>query len=621
MKTLSRFSATLLLMMALAFACDPKTETPPEVSVKAEFEMNPPQPSNIFIQELEKPIGSNNVLFGAEFPGGEIKSQFLSVMAGDTAVVLRDDGKGGDEKPNDRVFSILLQEDLNQLRETGQSEMKTMLSKKSGFEFVNRSADMQSLAKIQKMSERFRELKFSFKERIPVDLFVRNPTVQEIVSIRDHSLMITNTGVVEDPQRTFNPCTRSGNPNGAWTFGQLMAELANEAVTGVNPVDFTKAWLQSWSTSSTVNGDVVAARRNIQRILDSWQFRSGAGPLKMEALPFKLLAIVNRLDLRGNSGYGFSNAGEGRLVFAALDRNCSPLQFTVIFEYGINKRSCSAVKSFAQQWIDLQSDPIGSPTYNSKLQAITDQFTRAGTNTSKPNGSSLNQLRTNEIALAAPWELREFVLDPNSHLLTPTTVKQEPATIYNRVNIVSPPQPVTLTNIAKLAKFVNDNQAAIENNVYTVPDSFDGSPFLAGKAITPDATSFHWNGGTAPPQMINSSKARHIFSLNTCSGCHGGETRTFAFTHIRPAPFGSTASLSPFLTGLGTDDNASDNDTDPLGLFFVNDPAGNLADSPRGFNDLSRRAVDLFTLAGTSCRFTPINLATRLRFVPVRMTH
>ncbi len=32
--------------------------------------------------------------------------------------------------------------------------------------------------------------------------------------------------------------------------------------------------------------------------------------LDLKFAPFKLLAIVNRLDLRGNSGYGFSNAGE-----------------------------------------------------------------------------------------------------------------------------------------------------------------------------------------------------------------------------------------------------------------------------------------------------------------------
>lgn len=38
------------------------------------------------------------------------------------------------------------------------------------------------------------------------------------------------------------------------------------------------------------------------------------------------------------------------------------------------------------------------------------------------------------------------------------------------------------------------------------------------------------------------------FSLNTCNGCHGGETNT-AFLHIFPRFEGEQSSLSGFLTG------------------------------------------------------------------------
>lgn len=40
--------------------------------------------------------------------------------------------------------------------------------------------------------------------------------------------------------------------------------------------------------------------------------------LDLAQSPFRLLAIVNRVDLRENSIYGGGDAGEGRLVFGAI---------------------------------------------------------------------------------------------------------------------------------------------------------------------------------------------------------------------------------------------------------------------------------------------------------------
>ena len=91
----------------------------------------------------------------------------------------------------------------------------------------------------------------------------------------------------------------------------------------------------------------------------------------------------------------------------------------VIFEFGINKpirSTCDVKKTWAQQWVALKDLTIGSSEYNQALQKITDQYTLCGTNPNKPNQSSLDQLRTNEIALSpgspGEWEMREFILDP-----------------------------------------------------------------------------------------------------------------------------------------------------------------------------------------------------------------
>jgi hypothetical protein len=70
--------------------------------------------------------------------------------------------------------------------------------------------------------------------------------------------------------------------------------------------------------------------------------------------------------------------------------------------------------------------------------------------------------------------------------------------------------------------------------------------------------------------------------LDTCNGCHAGETNTL-FTHIKPGVIPVTgAALSGFMTGI--------NVTDPVDNTTV-----------RTFNDLQRRATDLDGLLNSSC--------------------
>jgi hypothetical protein len=77
---------------------------------------------------------------------------------------------------------------------------------------------------------------------------------------------------------------------------------------------------------------------------------------------------------------------------------------------------------------------------------------------------------------------------------------------------------------------------------------------------------------------------RHTLSVNTCNGCHAGETRTRAFVHVDPSttPLTAPATLSGFLTGI-----------------TVPDPA--VGAPSRTFNDLRRRARDLSGLVRSSC--------------------
>ncbi|MBC7888464.1 MAG: hypothetical protein H7Z13_11295 [Ferruginibacter sp.] len=634
------YSVILFSSPLLFFSCKQKLP-PANAVINNVFENIPPVAEDITVKILAKPGDAGNVLLTARFDTKIVKDKFHAVIVNDEKLVLRDDGEGGDEKAGDAVFSILLKEDIARFRRelvNIQKNIRRFLAEKRNlFKWVNRSA-----VSMNELVKKFESVNFDTATIIKIDrdiLFVKIPDPV----LNDRSLMITDLKVVEDPTRTFNPCTGAGNPNGSWTFGKLMTDMANTPATGVSAQNFAKAWLDKWMNVQTVNGDIIAARINIfNRLIVPWIIKSNPGippasitianwktkTIQLKFAPFRLLAIVNRVDLRGNSGYGISNAGEGRFVFGALGSNCLPLnapgKFTVIFEYAVPKNTCATLNTYAQQWMDLKTKVPGSAAYNNALQAITDQFAAAGAGGNKPNGSSLNQLRTNELAIGNPWELREFKINAVSHTFTEVTVAQEPAKIFNRRAFPA----ASLANQTILAKYVNTNEGDILNNSYTVPASFSGVNFLGGKAHTETPGHFWDASVTTGPAFITNNNARHIFSLNTCSGCHGGEGKTTignlindpagvfhnAFLQIAPQPFGVKATLAAFLTG---DPSQAD------GLFRVTDPAGRPTGSPTiwTFNDLARRNIDLQELVEQSCKNRLIDFVRVLKFIPVRMSH
>jgi len=396
------------------------------------------------------------------------------------------------------------------------------------------------------------------------------------------SLVIVDPAVVNDPSRTFDPCTGAGTPMGKWTFGYLVQQMAGS----VDPSVLVRDWLTRWQSDQTVNGDVVGKRPLVQSaILDPWPRTTPGGPLDLAKAPFRLLAIVNRIDLADDLVFGPGSAGEARFVFGAIapPPSCVPLRFTVIVEYEIERSGCGELRAWARQWADLGRHPLGSPAYDTALAAITEQFARAGAAPSRPNGSALAQIRTNEIALAdlsqpgeSAWDMREFRLR-TSGWLEPAPVQRTPRSSADRT--------------AALAAFVNANAPAILADRHVVPDENPPrTPFLGGHARAQTGT--YWTGPT--PTAIATPDLRFHFSLNTCNGCHARETGT-AFTHVSPtAPPGGAAPLSGFLTGVD-----------------VPDPE---TGAVRHFADLDRRRVKLAGLAGRSCLF-------ELFDVPVEMVH
>lgn len=219
-------------------------------------------------------------------------------------------------------------------------------------------------------------------------------------------LFITNVSVVDDCFRTtwFGPCPPPVLPatRGAWTFGKLV-----EGIFGTNnPVilhNQVMRWLNEWRFNRVINGELVPARPAVQNlVINPWLAASGGAQLDMRRAPFRLLAIVSRVDLRQPaSAPGGQNAGEGRFVFNLLRPNGTPTEYLLILEYGLDANDCNAVLNWANQWHNLGTIPFG-PNFNAALQTITDQFTAIGASPGKPNGSALNQARTNELSWPLP---------------------------------------------------------------------------------------------------------------------------------------------------------------------------------------------------------------------------
>lgn len=359
-------------------------------------------------------------------------------------------------------------------------------------------------------------------------------------------LMITDLKVVEHPIYTDPK-----SPAPYWTFKHLMTQMSGK----VPPSKFVENWLNQWLEDQTVGHGVAVARSAMNDlIIAPWRKASGGGKLDLNKAPFKLLAIVNRMDLRSVDGTEVRSAGEGRLVFGTLDSEGKPLGrgFYIIFEYNLAASNLHELNQWAGKWERLQAHPIESRRYSDELSKITRSFTDRQLGPDK-HSFHLNQVRTNEVALGRPWELREFKIIEDQPTLTQVPVAGTPDfEFFNNT------------------KQGRQTLGAILQLMDGLPDSILGS-----SAPTPFGVP--WK-----PANVTSDQ-RHQFALFTCSGCHHTETDAL-FTHIAfpednnlPDSLGNQAALSGFLTGIKVKDPLDDSIT-------------------RKFNDLERRQIDFAEL-------------------------
>jgi len=364
-------------------------------------------------------------------------------------------------------------------------------------------------------------------------------------------------------------------------------------------ITFIAPWLKKANNNPSLNVT-----------LQNWETLWNATPQSAirNTAPFKLTSIVNRLDLRGNSAYtsGLENSGETRFIYTLVNpltgevpinpnqtasANQDGIGFidwrglNVIFEFGnVQNTSCEA-RDLAQRWLDLSDNslPMGSATtnnaYKDSLQSITNLVTLANSRPNKPNGSAIHRIRTNE-KLFAPidplleihlawekqdWEFRQFEIDIVTHKLKLVPLTNNPPVPSNFAPNIQEDYltSVPVSNHSLLDWVYNGHKIQVKRGNFNMPNNLlavsglmrrEGTQFLG---LEPEYWVTKSNTYSTTSPSVEAKQIRQQLSLNTCVGCHAGETKT-RFTHVNTLKYGESANyLGATIAGLsGTQDES-----------------------------------------------------------------
>jgi archaellum component FlaF (FlaF/FlaG flagellin family) len=387
------------------------------------------------------------------------------------------------------------------------------------------------------------------------------------------SVEIVHPNIVDDVRA-------SNGFDGAWSFRRMIENMAPSSASADTDA-LLRSVFESWLTPQFVNGELLEARPAVQGVLFDQFAIPNTAPrqFNLAKAPFRLLAVANRLDLRSAT-----QGGEGRLVYGVTFNDSNGVfqgffTFTLIIEFALPlKAPLDTPAKWAAKWHELDSlDPATQSTaFANKLQEITDAFTVRNAFVGRPNGSAVNQIRTNEIALSQPWQLREFNMTA-AGLMAPATTKQSP-------------NHDLLNDSSQLRDFINQNPVLNATNDTSffnlkMPTTFEGLLFTGGKAnqlTFPNRTdSARWE--LSPTETQDTSVAIDNFGLLTCNGCHTENKKSTDIQFYNVSPTTATANR---ITGVN-------DGTGKLSDFML---LGDPAKGGRRPAELTRRASDMGVL-------------------------
>lgn len=586
------------------------------------FEQEPPIPLEFWVQKVENPVNGHVLKLKVKFHQDTDQSEVKLYRGNSFVCCVKDDGVSPDACANDKLFTACVQQNADDflqdiLNRQNEIESKEFVTRYTGH--IGELIETSTLTKFDKQGfNNFQEV------QIEPLLIGQNASDGYQNIIKHKSLFITELEVVENSDRTYNLVTGEGNPIGAWTFGELMKNMAgglsqnptNEEILKINL--FLKEWIKSLYEVYELNGKASNHRDNsavANLLIDPWVEKAYGEQVEvtgenweniwddidtqtevesiLQNAPFKLTAIVNRLDLRGNSAYSptLSNAGETRFIFSLIDPftgetpiheninfdNISFLDWegmNVILEYGNPETDKCDIKQKALDWIALSDYDWNNQTefddYLTALQLLTDDVTAVNANPSKPNGSAINQVRTNEKLFAyilpksnwvmANWELRQFEIEESSGLLKLTPVTNVPFSdenyTRNGIDLNQEEYETTYSGASNIRNWIygvgdlSSQQVRIAIGNHNLPTHLTQPTAEIEDELMHYYRIDFWSDDFSDGIYDNDNytgdeshlqkEIRKQLSLNTCMGCHTSETKT-PFMMIRPRGYGEPA--------------------------------------------------------------------------------
>src|SRR5260370_10394892 len=195
---------------------------------------------------------------------------------------------------------------------------------------------------------------------------------------------------------------------------------------------------------------------------------------------------------------------------------------TLIVEYKVPfVAGLETAAKWADRWHELDAiDPATSAAlFNNKLQAITDIVT------AHTSGTPAARIRTNEIAIGSPWELREFNFGP-SGFMVPATTKNSPN--HGTIN----DSPALLDFIAKNPLLGTTSDTSFFS--VDMPAIFEGGSFFGGRSLENFGES-RWTLGNGETQ--DNPVRIDNFGLLTCNGCPNENKNPGEGSFYQAAPF------------------------------------------------------------------------------------
>jgi hypothetical protein len=297
----------------------------------------------------------------------------------------------------------------------------------------------------------------------------------------------------------------------SYTFAKRFSGLRAGAMAEFfQGFEASSAYATATSSEATVK---TKPRPTSHKLFTDWRAEAGCygcetGELPENSAPFRLVAIVNRVDLASEPCSG--TGGELRLVYNAFDTSGSfdtPLPFSIIFEYTVP----FTAGSWAKRFHALADHANHSAEYRRVLQGLVDAVTSDIRN--------LHAVRVNEKVLGSSWNMREFRVRGSS--LVPVALAETPSLSVNRT--------------AQMDALIDERARQASGTPNAIAESL-----LTGDVDIP-SQSFRWEG------TKGQTKAG-AFSQRTCNGCHGGNRPAndpLAFEHIGfgSAYYGSSSSV------------------------------------------------------------------------------